>query len=256
MLSQDPREMILLAQDCAAHRNFDTSTSEHAHYPVKLLVPLDGQILVETQQSSLQSSQQTILVPANLPHRAAVKGGCVAFFFAPEGPLRGYSPQHTTLKDAILLDTRQSHLLLGATQESAQEPLSKELIHHIREILARFAPTPPNKDPRLASIAERIRACPNEDWNLDRIASSIHLSPSRTAHLFQEHLGIPPRAYIRWWRLIHAIELLSQGLSISQAAHDSFFSDHAHLTRTMRRSVGRTPSEIPKNTETIPLFGS
>jgi len=37
-----------------------------------------------------------------------------------------------------------------------------------------------------------------------------------------------------------------RGASITMAANSAVFSDGAHLTRTMRRTMGKTPSELTR----------
>src|SRR5262249_33439682 len=70
------------------------------------------------------------------------------------------------------------------------------------------------------------------------------LSPSRFMHAFTESVGVPVRPYILWLRLQRAACDLTEGASATSAAHRAGFSDSAHLTRTFRRMLGATPSEL------------
>jgi AraC-like DNA-binding protein len=45
-------------------------------------------------------------------------------------------------------------------------------------------------------------------------------------------------------RAEHAVELLSQGVSPLDVAHQAGYADQPHLTRSLKRFVGRTPSQI------------
>src|SRR5262249_43935888 len=80
--------------------------------------------------------------------------------------------------------------------------------------------------------------------------SAHHLSPcpglaaSGFVHVFTKSLGIPLRPYIRWLRVQRAMGALAAGCSIAEAAHVAGFSDAAHLTRTLRRTLGHTPGEL------------
>ena len=47
-----------------------------------------------------------------------------------------------------------------------------------------------------------------------------------------------------WRRLLLAVEKLRGGASVTDAAHDSGFSDAAHLSRSFRRILGATPSDL------------
>ena len=54
------------------------------------------------------------------------------------------------------------------------------------------------------------------------------------------------RPYILWLRLQRAACDLTEGASVTSAAHHAGFSDGAHLTRTFRRMLGaRHPLTLP-----------
>ena len=63
-------------------------------------------------------------------------------------------------------------------------------------------------------------------------------------HVFTESVGVPVRPYILWLRLQRAACDLINGASVTSAAHEAGFSDAAHLTRTYRRMLGTTPSDL------------
>jgi len=76
------------------------------------------------------------------------------------------------------------------------------------------------------------------------VADSVQLSPSRFLHLFTKSLGIPFRAYVRWLRVQRAMAALHAGCGITEAAQVAGFSDAAHLTRSLRQTLGQTPGEL------------
>jgi AraC-like DNA-binding protein len=53
-----------------------------------------------------------------------------------------------------------------------------------------------------------------------------------------ESTGLPFRTYLLWLRLSKALELFSEGVSLTDAAHGAGFSDSSHLSRTFRRLFG------------------
>src|SRR4029453_15865292 len=57
-------------------------------------------------------------------------------------------------------------------------------------------------------------------------------------------LGVPVRPYILWLRLQRAACDMMNGASVTNAAYRAGFSDAAHLTRTFRRMLGATPSDL------------
>jgi AraC-like DNA-binding protein len=80
--------------------------------------------------------------------------------------------------------------------------------------------------------------------SLKELAEIARLSPSRFMHAFTESVGIPVRPYILWIRLQRGACDLMDGASVTNAAHRAGFSDAAHMTRTFRRMLGATPSDL------------
>jgi AraC-like DNA-binding protein len=78
---------------------------------------------------------------------------------------------------------------------------------------------------------------------LGDLAGRVGLSASRMGHLFAEHLHLPYPAWRRWARLLHALESVQAGASLTTAAHAAGFTDSAHLTRVCRAMFGITPSQ-------------
>jgi len=100
----------------------------------------------------------------------------------------------------------------------------------------------PRVNRALQSIRKRLDA--SGDVSLKTLAAISGLSPSRFMHVFTESMGIPLRPYILSLRLRRACCELSAGASVTSAACSAGFSDAAHLTRTFRRMLGVSPSEL------------
>ncbi len=71
------------------------------------------------------------------------------------------------------------------------------------------------------------------------------LSVERLSRLVSQGTGMRLRSVALWSRLLHLLSNDSavQG-NIASAAYAAGFADHAHLTRTYRRMLGRAPSEF------------
>ena len=83
-----------------------------------------------------------------------------------------------------------------------------------------------------------------DDFSLNSLAGISGLSRSRLMHVFTESTGVPIRPYILWLRLQRATCELMDGASVTTAAQSAGFSDAAHLTRTFRRMLGTTPTDL------------
>ncbi|GAA2208919.1 hypothetical protein GCM10009850_043770 [Nonomuraea monospora] len=103
-----------------------------------------------------------------------------------------------------------------------------------------------------AAIAVIPALLPSGPVRLRTVAEAVHLSPSRLAHLFSAHVGIPLRPYVRWLRLRHAIDRVAAGETLTAAAHTAGFTDGPHFTRAFRRTFGNAPSELAAAIDWLP----
>jgi AraC-like DNA-binding protein len=94
----------------------------------------------------------------------------------------------------------------------------------------------------LKYLPERLGV--SDDVSLETLAGISGLSQSRFMHVFTESVQVPLRRYILWLRLQRASCELMDGVSVTKAAHSAGFSDAAHLTRTFRRMLGTTPTDL------------
>lgn len=93
---------------------------------------------------------------------------------------------------------------------------------------------------------------PGGPVRLGTVADAVHLSPSRLAHLFSAHVGIPLRPYVRWQRIQHAIRLVAAGETLTTAANSAGFTDGSHFTRVFRRNFGTAPSTMAAAIDWLP----
>lgn len=100
----------------------------------------------------------------------------------------------------------------------------------------------PERDERIDAALGLIRTLPEKKISLAELAARVHLSESRFIHLFTEYVGIPPRRYLLWARLMDALEAAFRGENLTEAAYNAGFADSAHLSRTFKRMFGRAPS--------------
>lgn len=78
--------------------------------------------------------------------------------------------------------------------------------------------------------------------SLSEIAKRLGLSHSRTTHLFTSSIGLSLKSYLYWRKIAFAGEMLPAQDSLTDIAHNSGFSDSAHLSRTWKNKFGMSPS--------------
>ncbi len=112
----------------------------------------------------------------------------------------------------------------------------------------RFATAPPGaplgvcRDP--VTLARSLLL---EVWHravsLEELSRASGLSRYHLARRFSEEVGMPPHLFHLHVRLGHARRLLAAGADASSAAHETGFSDQAHLTRWFTRLHGVSPGQ-------------
>lgn len=113
--------------------------------------------------------------------------------------------------------------------------------------------TTPETDARVDTVLNLLtqQTLAEPERIIGQLASHVHLSASRLRHLFHAQVGISMQRYLLWKRLLTALQAVSRGVSLTDAAHMTGFADSAHLTRTYRTMFGHTPSEIFKNSRFV-----
>lgn len=96
-------------------------------------------------------------------------------------------------------------------------------------------------DPRILKVQEWIGQRLGRPLDLESAANVAHVSAAHLARLFRTECGTTFRAYVRWRRLLRAVEMALAGTSLTDAAHAAGFADSAHLSRTFREMFGVAP---------------
>src|SRR5262249_7866040 len=84
----------------------------------------------------------------------------------------------------------------------------------------------------------------SDDFSLKTLAGISGLSQSHFMHIFTKSVGVPLRPYILLLRLQRAACDLIDGAPVPSAAHSAGFFAGAHFTRTFRRMLGLTPTDL------------
>ncbi|MFG1697150.1 helix-turn-helix transcriptional regulator [Nonomuraea sp. NPDC049309] len=199
----------------------------HAHHAVQLLI---GEELILRGADGEAHAMPAALIPANTPH-AIVRGtsdGLLALIDpAQTDQSAGFPPPGSAAAWRVEVEVPSDRGLPSLTA----------LVDHVLG-----ATTPPPRHPALNDAVRIVAAMLPGQARLADVARTVHMSESRLSHLFKEEFGLPFRPYVLWVRLGAALSSLSDGATLTEAAHTAGFSDAAHLTRAVRRMMGAAPS--------------
>ncbi|WGS48948.1 AraC family transcriptional regulator [Paraburkholderia sp. D15] len=133
--------------------------------------------------------------------------------------------------------------------EAGDDPLAAEaaMLDALSTLLVRFSRTQPEPsrlaadDTRVALMQERLTGDLTTAVALADVAQAAGLSPFHAARLFTQTTGLAPHAWRNQVRLQRALAPLRAGVSVTEVAAASGFTDQSHFTRHFRRMFGVPP---------------
>jgi AraC-like DNA-binding protein len=223
-------------------------TTPHRHHCVQLVMMLDsgGSLLVRGGARGKWQRCGACLVRPDAIHEVDARAGPTLLGFVDAESELGVALGERIEGDIACVSRQQVarwRAALGTT------PRATEVDQWVRtHLLRRRAAV--TVDPRVQLVLSHLRdqIGTSADLSLNSLADVAGLSRSRFMHVFTASVGVPLRPYILWLRLQHAACELMHGTTVSSAAHHAGFADAAHLTRTFRRMLGTTPSDIALRT--------
>lgn len=98
-------------------------------------------------------------------------------------------------------------------------------------------------DSQIAEILQYINHNLQDNLSVDQLASRYYISKYHLMRKFKEETGYTLHNYIVSKRLLMARNLISEGMPVVKAAHESGFTEYSTFSRAYRRQFGQTPSE-------------
>lgn len=216
--------------------------SPHAHHAIQLTICLDGELSLIGEGRTIAA--QAIAVAADIPHRLQAAGQLAIIFVEPESPA-GRRLAETLFADETLVAVEEPALVAaaGALRSALDDPATRaDMLAAGSAAVDALAAVPPSGfgDRRIDAIIRFVAENIDRPLTLDLAAraAGVHLSSSRLRHLFVEQTGLAFRTYQLWLRLVRAVDIYSEGATLTQAAHAAGFADSAHFSRTFRRTFG------------------
>jgi AraC-like DNA-binding protein len=239
--------LITIGPTRATRFSVELDASLHQSHVIKLLVGLDADVLVE-EPSGRRVSAPAVVIPSDIASCVVSRGPVVSVLLDPEQNrepntrtrvLGGTAPIEPAtarrLRDAVW--STRSHLEnLSQLGELGAELQSIAFPSTLRRV---------SFDPRVERAIRRLRAqLDDPDGEGLELPADLGVTLQHLRALFLRDIGISPRAWMLWNRLVHALRLTLSGVSLTTAAMAAGFADQAHFSRTCRRLLGYTPSGL------------
>jgi AraC-like DNA-binding protein len=221
-------------------------SSSHAHHSVQVILALNGRLRARHRPGIPWRRCSAVFVAPGASHEIDARGATVLIgFIDPESELapplvQRFGSRMVPISDRVVEAWRRR---LGDAQ--SRDALRVE--SWVRsELLNQSRPRPIH--PAVRRVLRYLRQQRLERRvSVSELARIAQLSPSRLMHVFTESVGIPLRPYLLWLRVQRAAGALAAGRTVTEAAHLASFADAAHLTRTLRRTLGATPRELVRS---------
>lgn len=229
-----------------------SASSPHAHHAMHVVLATSGQFTVQHGGSPRQPAPGILTGPDALHSIDATGVEVFLVFLDPE------SAAGAALMPAVpgsgkrggvraLSEPVRDALLEGAS------PLAIMTTRFGDEWTARAAAllgagsTPARRTlhPKVRKALRLLRAqTPGDDASLETLSEAVGLSTGRFMHAFTESIGLPLRPYLQWLKVQRAAAAIADGQPLARAAAAAGFADAAHMSRTIRRMFGVSPSEL------------
>jgi AraC-like DNA-binding protein len=225
----------------AARASTSLVSTPHARHGASILVGLDSDVRV-TEPGRPPISGRVIVVPPDRTHAASCRGPTLMILHDPEVAIGLAS--YARLRDgAFPLEGRSAARLSAAVATHGASLSRPDVLSGLaRESAALFAGESPRLRPdrRVARVVEALRD-PVADRRI--VIERIGLSDAHLQALFVRDVGVPIRTFRLWRRLLVAIASCLR-LDSTSAAHAAGFADLAHFSRTCRKMLGSSPTEL------------
>lgn len=120
------------------------------------------------------------------------------------------------------------------------------------QLIARHADAPSlerlmgNEKTVVRAVRQYIEDHYSENVSLNDLAAVAKMSAYHMLRVFRSETGLPPYAYLEQVRVNRSRELLRGGISLTDVAFQTGFSDQSHFSRHFKKMTGVSPGQYQK----------
>lgn len=211
----------------AVHEGTTGDANNHAHYAHQVLRGINGMVSVAVESDVVYAA--CVLIPSMAKHRIHANNAPIFSVFTE--PL---AIMETALYESVMMANLDIDSVFNSVAKAIESAAASE-------------GTALGVDARVYSALCEIDAQIGEKVSAGAVAKRAAISLSQLERLFRQQVGISVRRLVLWRRVILAINILSQGGSLTQAAYLAGFTDSAHFSRTIKTMFGVNANASLKN---------
>jgi len=223
-------------------------TSPHSHNTLQVVFDIEKEFLVKDANTEWRS-YNAVIIDANHRHQLDSNNSIQLFMYLEPDSVFAQRFRQKYLQNSPIQALPLIKKEKG-TQRFLKELLVKnhcvEMFEGCTEILQELLSEPKGTalDKRVFLALDYITKSSVKDFKVKDIASASGLSESRLRHLFKEQVGQSIQSFVKWMRVIDALNDVLKGKKLVQTAYDHGFSDASHMTKSFVEVVGVPPSKI------------
>jgi len=219
----------------------------HSHLEDQLLFASEGVMTVETSEGVwVVPPLRAVWIPAETAHGVAMSGrvSMRTLYLSPK--LCRTLPRRclvinisSLLRELILHACALSKL---RRRVAAERNVLELILDQLKLVESVPVQLPHPRDARARRLADRLRANPREHRALEALSMECGASKRTMQRLFAEESGM---SFSRWRqraRLIHAMQSLAAGQSVTNAAFDAGYGTTSAFISMFRKQLGTTPT--------------
>ncbi len=218
----------------------------HSHRRAQLVYASDGIMTVTTRYAAyLVPPQRAVWMPAGVEHRIdACSDVNMRTLYIEPGISADLPIEVCVLNVAPLLRELIITAVANGPTVTADTPASRimtVILDQIRSQSVAALALPLPSDPRLRRVAQGLTDYPGDPRDLSAWASEVGASTRTLVRLFPVQTGMTFREWRQQCRLLHALELLASGASVTAVALETGYDNSSAFIAMFRRCLGTTP---------------
>lgn len=220
----------------------------HSHSCSQLIHTLSGVVEVSTEMGIwMVPPGRGVWLPAHVRHGLRFIGGVKARTVFVDSLARADLPSQCQVVQisSLLRELISSSLLIpadyqvGGREERVMELLLDEL--RLLPVLPLHLPQP--RESSLLEVCREIQQALSAPWELEDVASQLHISGRTLSRRFQRETGLRFSDWVRRARLLAGINALAAGTSVLDVALELGYDSPSAFSAMFKRALGVSPSD-------------
>lgn len=231
--------VIGIASDIGLH-----DSGRHSHLRHQLLFSAAGSVTIELDKTlCLLPPGRAAWIPAGTVHRAVMRGVMAyrSLYFSPTLPLPALPLQIVEVNPLFFEVIERMAFWPWEMPETQQASLIAVFCEEIQTARSENWTLQFPSDPRLSHWLDKVRTGELPP-RLGQLAQQVGACERTISRIFVKETGMNYQGWRQQWRLLKAMEMLSEGRPLSYVAQElEFVSDSAFIV-FFRQHTGTTPS--------------